>query len=244
MAEVWKAQDSRARRASQRTLVVKRILPHLAEDPALRRRCSSPRRGSRRACNHPNIVQVFELGDVDGEYFLAMEYVRGRDLVERDARAALEAARRRRGSARTWCARSAARWPTRTRSPTSDGSRSAHPPRRVARRTSCSASTARSSCSTSASPRRWPRPARTRTQTGTLKGKFGYMSPEQVEGKRDRSPRRHVRRRHRAARDADRQRLFKGAERPADDRDGARRQGRCRRRCSTRRCRPSSTRSA
>jgi serine/threonine protein kinase len=32
--------------------------------------------------NHPNIVQVFELGAVDKEYFIAMEYVRGRDLAE------------------------------------------------------------------------------------------------------------------------------------------------------------------
>ena len=31
--------------------------------------------------NHANILQVYELGDVDGEFFLAMEYVRGRDLV-------------------------------------------------------------------------------------------------------------------------------------------------------------------
>ena len=40
-------------------------------------------------------------------------------------------------------------------------------------------------------------------RTGMLKGKFGYMSPEQVEGQGDRSSRRSVRRRHRAARDAD-----------------------------------------
>jgi len=32
--------------------------------------------------NHPNIVQVFELGSVDNEYFMSMEYVRGRDLAE------------------------------------------------------------------------------------------------------------------------------------------------------------------
>ena len=32
--------------------------------------------------NHPNIVQVFELGSVDSEYFISMEYVRGRDLAE------------------------------------------------------------------------------------------------------------------------------------------------------------------
>ena len=30
--------------------------------------------------SHPNIVQVFDFGNVDGDYFLAMEYLRGRDV--------------------------------------------------------------------------------------------------------------------------------------------------------------------
>src|SRR6188768_526463 len=29
---------------------------------------------------HPNIVQVFDFGNVGGDYFLAMEYLRGRDV--------------------------------------------------------------------------------------------------------------------------------------------------------------------
>jgi serine/threonine-protein kinase len=31
--------------------------------------------------NHPNIVQVYDFGNVEGEYFLAMEYVKGRDVL-------------------------------------------------------------------------------------------------------------------------------------------------------------------
>jgi serine/threonine protein kinase len=31
--------------------------------------------------NHPNIVQVFDFGAVDGTYFLAMEHVEGLDLL-------------------------------------------------------------------------------------------------------------------------------------------------------------------
>ena len=30
--------------------------------------------------NHPNIVQIFDLGKADGEFFIAMEYVHGQDL--------------------------------------------------------------------------------------------------------------------------------------------------------------------
>jgi serine/threonine protein kinase len=31
--------------------------------------------------NHPNIVQIFDLGKIDDSYFIAMEYVHGRDLL-------------------------------------------------------------------------------------------------------------------------------------------------------------------
>src|SRR3954464_5096254 len=31
--------------------------------------------------HHPNILQIFELGSVEGEYFISMEYARGRDLA-------------------------------------------------------------------------------------------------------------------------------------------------------------------
>src|SRR5512145_1322833 len=75
MAEVWKAKIL-GPAGFERTLVVKRILPHLAEDPHFVQMFVSEARLSARL-NHANIVQVFELGDVNGEYFLAMEYVRG-----------------------------------------------------------------------------------------------------------------------------------------------------------------------
>src|SRR3954470_20666825 len=79
MAEVWKARMT-GPAGFQRTLVVKRILPHLVEDPHFVDMFTAEARLSARL-NHANIVQVYELGDVSGEYYLAMEYVRGRDLV-------------------------------------------------------------------------------------------------------------------------------------------------------------------
>ncbi|HZS39335.1 MAG TPA: protein kinase [Polyangia bacterium] len=79
MAEVWKARIAGPGGFSK-TLIVKRILPHLCEHPGFVEMFVAEARHSARL-DHPAIVQVFELGDVDGEYFLAMEYVRGRDLA-------------------------------------------------------------------------------------------------------------------------------------------------------------------
>src|SRR4029077_777421 len=78
MAEVWKARISGPAGFS-RTLVIKRILPHLVEDEHFKQMFVAEARLSARL-NHANIVQVFELGDVAGEFYLAMEYVRGHDL--------------------------------------------------------------------------------------------------------------------------------------------------------------------
>jgi serine/threonine-protein kinase len=63
----------------ERELVVKRILPHLVKDAdAIRQFLEEARL---MAClDHPSIVRVFEFGDVDGEFFLAMEHVDGSDL--------------------------------------------------------------------------------------------------------------------------------------------------------------------
>lgn len=36
---------------------------------------------------HPNIVQIYELGEIEGQYFIAMEYVHGKDLQKVMARA-------------------------------------------------------------------------------------------------------------------------------------------------------------
>ncbi len=78
MGEVWKARITGAAGFS-RQLVVKRLLPHLLEDHRFVEMFLTEARLSAQL-EHPNIVQIFELGDVDGEFFLAMEYVQGRDL--------------------------------------------------------------------------------------------------------------------------------------------------------------------
>lgn len=65
----------------ERTFVVKRILPHLSDDPSFTKMFIDEAKIAAKL-THPNIVQVFELGNVDGEYFMSMEYVRGHDLAE------------------------------------------------------------------------------------------------------------------------------------------------------------------
>ncbi|MEZ0312626.1 MAG: serine/threonine protein kinase [Myxococcota bacterium] len=59
-----------------KTLVVKRLLRHLAAEPSLVDLFLNEARLAA-LFDHPNIIQIFELGETDGSYFIAMEYVRG-----------------------------------------------------------------------------------------------------------------------------------------------------------------------
>jgi serine/threonine protein kinase len=80
MAEVYKARIQ-GPAGFERTFVVKRILPHLSSDPTFIRMFVEEAKLSARLA-HPNIVHIFELGAVEGEYFISMEYIRGHDLSE------------------------------------------------------------------------------------------------------------------------------------------------------------------
>lgn len=63
----------------QKDLVVKKILPHLATDPAFVEMFLNEARYAA-LLNHPNLVQIFELGEDTGNYFLVMEHVHGHSL--------------------------------------------------------------------------------------------------------------------------------------------------------------------
>jgi serine/threonine protein kinase len=80
MAEVYKGRIQ-GPQGFERVFVVKRILSHLSDDPTFIKMFVEEAKLSARL-NHPNIVQIFELGAVEGEYFISMEYIRGRDLAE------------------------------------------------------------------------------------------------------------------------------------------------------------------
>jgi serine/threonine-protein kinase len=78
MAEVYLARAA-GPMGFEKTLVLKRILPHLAEDPSFVEMFLAEAKLVARL-NHPNIVQIFDFGEADGEYFLAMEYIDGPNL--------------------------------------------------------------------------------------------------------------------------------------------------------------------
>ena len=79
MAEVYKARAVEGSRANQ-MVALKRLSPRLASDPeAVDLFCGEADVSV--MLKHPNIVEVFEAGVVGEVYYLAMEYVDGRDLA-------------------------------------------------------------------------------------------------------------------------------------------------------------------
>ena len=78
MAEVFLAKVAGAM-GFEKEVVVKRILPHLVEEDGFVEMLFTEARIAARL-NHPNIVQIFDFGEADGTYYLAMEYIDGLDL--------------------------------------------------------------------------------------------------------------------------------------------------------------------
>jgi len=78
MAEVFLAVAS-GPEGFQRTLVIKRMLPHLSQDRAFVRMFVD----EAKLCgllSHPNLVQIFEFGAIEESFFIAMEHVQGETL--------------------------------------------------------------------------------------------------------------------------------------------------------------------
>lgn len=63
----------------EKFVIIKKILPQLAANDDFIVRFIDEAQVAIKL-NHVNIAQVFEVGRVDGEYFLAIEYIEGRDL--------------------------------------------------------------------------------------------------------------------------------------------------------------------
>lgn len=80
MAEVFLAQRS-GPQGFQKQLVIKRLLPQHAKCPIYTELFLKEARVSA-LVEHPNVAHVSDFGDVDGQYYIAMEYVDGLTLSE------------------------------------------------------------------------------------------------------------------------------------------------------------------
>jgi serine/threonine protein kinase len=78
MAEVFKAKVVGVE-GFERIVALKRILPHIAEDEEFITMFIDEAKIAVQL-QHANIAQIFDLGKVDDAYFIALEYVQGRDL--------------------------------------------------------------------------------------------------------------------------------------------------------------------
>ncbi|ACY17188.1 serine/threonine protein kinase [Haliangium ochraceum DSM 14365] len=72
----------------EKLVVIKRVLPHLAGEDRFRAMLLDEARIAA-LLSHPNVCQVQEVGEVEGEYYIAMEYLEGvtlADLLRRTAK--------------------------------------------------------------------------------------------------------------------------------------------------------------
>ncbi len=80
MAELFLA-DYEREDGFRRKVAIKRILPHLAGNSEFIKMFT---REARLAAllQHPNVVQIFDYGNIENAYFIAMEYIHGKNLKE------------------------------------------------------------------------------------------------------------------------------------------------------------------
>lgn len=78
MAEIYRASMPGIE-GFEKTVAIKKILPHLAEDDEFIDMLVDEAQIIEKL-DHANIAQVFDLGKIDGSYYIAMEYIHGVDL--------------------------------------------------------------------------------------------------------------------------------------------------------------------
>jgi TonB family protein len=87
MAELYKAKRTGVE-GFQKIVAIKKILPHIADDEEFVTMFADEAKLAAQL-NHPNIIHIYDLGKIQaGGYFIAMEHVDGRDLrsIEQSAR--------------------------------------------------------------------------------------------------------------------------------------------------------------
>jgi serine/threonine-protein kinase len=180
MAEIFRARVT-GDHGFEKILVIKRILPHLAVDPDFLAMFVDEAK-LQCALQHPKIVQVLEFGQADGQYYMALEFVDGMDAL---------------GLLRA-CAHKRQRMPVRLAvhiaAEVLDALDFAHvktgPDGRLMHVVHRDVSPSNIFISRRGDvklgdfgiARASEKERQSKTQAGTLKGKYGYMAPEQVVG--------------------------------------------------------------
>ncbi|HZF11202.1 MAG TPA: TonB family protein [Thermoanaerobaculia bacterium] len=78
MAEVWKAR-MRGVEGFQKTVAIKKILPHLGDNADFVSMFIDEAKLAAQL-SHPNIIHIYDLGKIGRDFYIAMEYVEGKDL--------------------------------------------------------------------------------------------------------------------------------------------------------------------
>ncbi len=79
MAGVWEAEDQML----GRSVAVKMLARHLADDDRGRRRFEREARAAAGLSSHPHVVTIYDVGEHDGRVFMVMELMRGGTVGER-----------------------------------------------------------------------------------------------------------------------------------------------------------------
>ena len=78
MAELYLAKVTRDH-GFEKQVAIKKILPHLSDEGNLVKAFIDEAKLAA-LLQHENIIQIYDFGSIDGEYFIAMEYLFGKDL--------------------------------------------------------------------------------------------------------------------------------------------------------------------
>ena len=78
MAEVFKAR-MRGVEGFQKIVAIKRILPHLTDNDEFVTMFIDEAKLAAQL-QHPNIIHIYDLGKIERSYYIAMEYIDGKDL--------------------------------------------------------------------------------------------------------------------------------------------------------------------
>ncbi|MDT5302086.1 MAG: eukaryotic-like serine/threonine-protein kinase, partial [Mycobacterium sp.] len=75
MGEVWRAHDT----SIDRTVALKMLLPHFAQDPQFDQRFRREARAAARL-DDPHVVPIYDVGEIDGRLYVTMRLINGVDL--------------------------------------------------------------------------------------------------------------------------------------------------------------------